>query len=254
APNLVRGRSHSDNIAAGELAERGLVDVLSSDYVPAAALHGAWALHVPHGMPLHQAMATVSAVPAERIGLDDRGELLPGRRADMIRVALHGEVPVVRSVWRAGGRVAGAPHRAGAGAARREPTSPPGSRTSAARWHWSASRAPRSTGSVTTPWSRTQMWRSKAGSPTRSRAPSRRTASSARKASSQGHADSTRRTCGCWIHLTARITSGAAFPASPSGSGPPAGAGRSRAPSMIHSPTSSFARRRARAPGATSVS
>jgi alpha-D-ribose 1-methylphosphonate 5-triphosphate diphosphatase len=106
APNLVRGRSHSDNISAAELAERGLVDILSSDYVPAAALHGAWALHVRHGMPLHQAMATVSAVPAERIGLDDRGELLPGRRADMIRVALHGEVPVVRSVWRAGERVA----------------------------------------------------------------------------------------------------------------------------------------------------
>jgi len=106
APNLVRGRSHSDNISAAELAGRGLVDILSSDYVPAAALHGAWALHVRHGMALHRAMATVSAVPAERIGLDDRGELLPGRRADMIRVALHGEVPVVRSVWRAGERVA----------------------------------------------------------------------------------------------------------------------------------------------------
>jgi len=57
-------------------------------------------------LPLHQAVAAVSAAPAERVGLDDRGELIPGRRADMIRVALHGEVPVVRSVWRAGDRVA----------------------------------------------------------------------------------------------------------------------------------------------------
>src|SRR5262249_60654544 len=81
APNLVRGRSHSDNISAGELAERGLVDILSSDYVPAAALHGAWALHVRHGMPLPRAMATVGAGPAEPSGPDDRGELLPGRRA-----------------------------------------------------------------------------------------------------------------------------------------------------------------------------
>jgi len=106
APNLVRGRSHSDNVSAGELAGRGLLDILSSDYVPAAALHGAWTLHVRHDMPLHQAVAAVSAVPAERVGLDDRGELIPGRRADMIRVAIHGEVPVVRSVWRAGERVA----------------------------------------------------------------------------------------------------------------------------------------------------
>ena len=34
APNLVRGRSHSGNISAAELAHDGLLDILSSDYVP----------------------------------------------------------------------------------------------------------------------------------------------------------------------------------------------------------------------------
>jgi alpha-D-ribose 1-methylphosphonate 5-triphosphate diphosphatase len=51
-------------------------------------------------------MATVTAVPAERVGLDDRGELEPGRRADLLRVRLLGDVPVVRAVWRSGERVA----------------------------------------------------------------------------------------------------------------------------------------------------
>ena len=106
APNLVRGTSHSGNVSAAELAARGLVDIRSSDYVPAAALHGAWLLHARHGAPLPAAIATVTAVPAERVGFEDRGEILPGRRADLVRAALLGEVPVVRTVWRDGMRVA----------------------------------------------------------------------------------------------------------------------------------------------------
>ncbi len=106
APNLVRGTSHSGNVSAAKLAAHGLVDILSSDYVPAAGIHGAWLLHARHGIPLHEAIAAVTAVPAERVGLDDRGELLPGRRADLVRAAPLGEVPVIRAVWRDGERVA----------------------------------------------------------------------------------------------------------------------------------------------------
>ena len=106
APNLIRGRSHSGNVSAAELAENDLLDILSSDYVPAAALHGAWLLHARHAVPLHEAVATVTAVPAERVGLDDRGAVVSGRRADLIRVSLVGHVPIVRAVWRRGERVA----------------------------------------------------------------------------------------------------------------------------------------------------
>ena len=44
APNVVRGGSHSGNVAAVELARRGLLDVLSSDYVPASLLMAAFRL------------------------------------------------------------------------------------------------------------------------------------------------------------------------------------------------------------------
>jgi alpha-D-ribose 1-methylphosphonate 5-triphosphate diphosphatase len=106
APNLVRGQSHSGNVPAALLAERGWLDVLSSDYVPASVLHGAFLLHLRHGMSLPRAIATVSATPARRVGLEDRGVLAVGRRADLVRVRVAGDVVVVRGVWVGGERVA----------------------------------------------------------------------------------------------------------------------------------------------------
>jgi alpha-D-ribose 1-methylphosphonate 5-triphosphate diphosphatase len=106
APNLVRGHSHSGNVPAAELAARGWLDVLSSDYVPASVLLGAFLLHLQHGMTLPRAMATVSATPARRVGLDDRGAIAPGLRADLVRVRIHGDVVAVRGVWCRGERVA----------------------------------------------------------------------------------------------------------------------------------------------------
>ncbi|WP_341704039.1 alpha-D-ribose 1-methylphosphonate 5-triphosphate diphosphatase [Ferrovibrio sp.] len=105
-PNVVRGGSHSGNISAKSLAEKGQLDIISSDYVPSSMLQSAFLLpgQVP-GVSLPQAVAMVSANPAEAVGLTDRGALEPGRRADMIRVSLIDSTPVVRSVWRAGQRV-----------------------------------------------------------------------------------------------------------------------------------------------------
>ena len=106
APNLVMGRSHSGNVSVGELAAERLLDVLSSDYVPASALHGAFLLHCRHGWSLPDAIACVTATPAERVGLDDRGEIAPGRIADLVRVRLVDDLPLVVAVWREGRRVA----------------------------------------------------------------------------------------------------------------------------------------------------
>jgi alpha-D-ribose 1-methylphosphonate 5-triphosphate diphosphatase len=106
APNLMCGRSHSGNVSATELARAGLLDVLSSGYVLASALCGAFALHVREGMALPRAVGAVTRVPATAVGLDDRGEIARGRRADLVRVRLAGEVPIVRGAWRAGERVA----------------------------------------------------------------------------------------------------------------------------------------------------
>ncbi|MGJ4947935.1 alpha-D-ribose 1-methylphosphonate 5-triphosphate diphosphatase [Bradyrhizobium sp. HKCCYLS20291] len=107
APNVVRGGSHSGNIAAVDLAREGLLDILSSDYVPSSLLMGA--LQLPQRVPaidLAAAVRTVTKAPAEAVGLRDRGEIAAGKRADLIRVHVAGDVAVVRSVWREGLRVA----------------------------------------------------------------------------------------------------------------------------------------------------
>jgi alpha-D-ribose 1-methylphosphonate 5-triphosphate diphosphatase len=106
APNLVLGGSHSGNVSAQHLAEEGLLDALSSDYVPVSLLHGAFRLHCMLDMPLPQAIAPISRNPAAMIGLDDRGVIAPGLRADLVRARLIGETPSVIAVWREGERVA----------------------------------------------------------------------------------------------------------------------------------------------------
>jgi alpha-D-ribose 1-methylphosphonate 5-triphosphate diphosphatase len=107
APNVVRGGSHSGNIAAVDLAREGLLDILSSDYIPSSLLMAA--LQLPQRVPaidLASAVRTVTKRPAEAVGLADRGEIRAGRRADLIRVHVAGDIPVVRCVWREGRRVA----------------------------------------------------------------------------------------------------------------------------------------------------
>jgi alpha-D-ribose 1-methylphosphonate 5-triphosphate diphosphatase len=106
-PNVVRGGSHSGNASATDMARADLLDALSSDYVPSSLLHGAFMLHDDHGLSLADAIATVTRNPARMVGLADRGEIAPGKRADLIRVRrLDDGTPVVRQTWRAGERVA----------------------------------------------------------------------------------------------------------------------------------------------------
>jgi alpha-D-ribose 1-methylphosphonate 5-triphosphate diphosphatase len=106
APNVVRGKSHSGNISATDLVTAGLLDILSSDYVPFALLQAAFVLPARvEGLDLPRALATVTSNPARAAGFDDRGVIAPGKRADLVRVAAHGPVPAVRGVWREGNRV-----------------------------------------------------------------------------------------------------------------------------------------------------
>ncbi|CAD7048587.1 alpha-D-ribose 1-methylphosphonate 5-triphosphate diphosphatase [Pseudorhizobium halotolerans] len=107
APNIVRGKSHSGNIAARELAERGVLDVLSSDYVPLSLLHAPFVLADDiDAISLPQAIAMVTSTPARTVGLEDRGRIAPGLRADLVRVKRDNGVPVARATWREGRRVA----------------------------------------------------------------------------------------------------------------------------------------------------
>ena len=106
APNVVRGGSHSGNVAAMDLADRGLLDILSSDYVPNSLVQSAFMVAdtVPD-ISLSQAIATVSRNPARAVGLTDRGEIACGQRADLIRVRHADHAPIVRNVWHRGERV-----------------------------------------------------------------------------------------------------------------------------------------------------
>lgn len=112
APNVVRGSSHSGNVSAVEMAREGLLDALSSDYIPASLMLAAFRLTTEAGFTLPAALATVSRNPARALGLEDRGEIAQGLRADLTQVRLSGEggsacgaQPVVRAVWREGTRV-----------------------------------------------------------------------------------------------------------------------------------------------------
>ena len=107
APNFVRGGSHSGNIATADLAAAGLLDVLSSDYVPASLLVAALRLPASSNcLDLAAAVRTVTTTPAEAVGLTDRGEIAVGKRADLLRDYTKAPIPEVRAVWRAGERVA----------------------------------------------------------------------------------------------------------------------------------------------------
>jgi alpha-D-ribose 1-methylphosphonate 5-triphosphate diphosphatase len=105
APNVVRGGSHSGNISARVQAAAGLLDILSSDYAPISLLHAAFLLHSAVDIPLPEAVGKVSRNPAQALGLDDRGEITAGKRADLVRVRSFDSLPLARQVWRAGERV-----------------------------------------------------------------------------------------------------------------------------------------------------
>jgi alpha-D-ribose 1-methylphosphonate 5-triphosphate diphosphatase len=107
APNLVLGGSHSGNVSAQELVDLGLVDIISSDYVPQSLIQAMFLIASQQAMPLHKVMKLFTINPARAIGLDaDRGSLEVGKRADFITLHDDGTVPRLTQVISQGHRVA----------------------------------------------------------------------------------------------------------------------------------------------------
>jgi alpha-D-ribose 1-methylphosphonate 5-triphosphate diphosphatase len=106
APNIVRGGSHSGNVAAADLVRAGAADAFASDYVPAAMIEAAWLAAEQTGITLPAAVAMITDRPAGMAQLADRGRLEPGLRADLVQLRPFEGHPVVRRVWREGRRVA----------------------------------------------------------------------------------------------------------------------------------------------------
>jgi alpha-D-ribose 1-methylphosphonate 5-triphosphate diphosphatase len=105
APNVVRGGSHNNALDAAAAVAGGLCTVLASDYYYPAPLLAAFRLTEMGVTDLAAAWALVSGNAAEAAGLPDRGEITPGRRADLILVDPHGPLPRVVSAFVGGRRV-----------------------------------------------------------------------------------------------------------------------------------------------------
>ena len=86
APNLVRGGSHLGNLSVADALRIEQGDVLCSDYHYPSLLQAPFAAAARGLAPLAVAWRAVSSSPAEAAGLQDRGVLEPGRRADVVVV------------------------------------------------------------------------------------------------------------------------------------------------------------------------
>lgn len=104
APNVVRGGSHSGGVSVSELAERGILDGLSSDYVPSSLLQAVLKLNTASGIALPEAMGMVTWKVSDILGLKDRGHLRPGLRGDLLRFSVVADTPVIKAVWSNGQR------------------------------------------------------------------------------------------------------------------------------------------------------
>jgi alpha-D-ribose 1-methylphosphonate 5-triphosphate diphosphatase len=106
APNIVRGGSHSGNVAVSDLMHEQAVDVLASDYVPPAMVEAAWLAAGQGHTTLPAAIAMITGTAALMAGFTDRGRLEAGLRADLVQIRPHEGHAVVRKVWRAAERIA----------------------------------------------------------------------------------------------------------------------------------------------------
>lgn len=99
APNLLRGGSQSGNMSALDAFLDGTCSSLCSDYVPWSMLPAAWRLQEVANWSLPDAIASVTSQPAAAAGLEDRGRIDAGLRADLVQVRPTAEYPHVITTW-----------------------------------------------------------------------------------------------------------------------------------------------------------
>ncbi len=102
APNAYRAASTSNNLSAMDAIRAGLVDILATDYYPAAMLHTAFKLADDGHMPLNESLKLVSTNPADAMHMYDRGRIAVGCRADLVLVHEKERFPRVRGTIRQG--------------------------------------------------------------------------------------------------------------------------------------------------------
>lgn len=109
SPNVVRGGSHmSKGISAADLVVAGYCTILASDYFYPALPAAAVKMWRQYGLQFGAAWDLVSANPAKAVGLNDRGTLSVGKRADIVLLNIGRsatETPRIVEVHVAGHRV-----------------------------------------------------------------------------------------------------------------------------------------------------
>ena len=101
APNVLLGGSHSGNLSAIEAITNNTVDILCSDYYPAALLHAIFILHEKHGQDLGKMFNLVSINPAKAVKMDHLiGSIKENKKADLLIIEkVEDDFPVITSVF-----------------------------------------------------------------------------------------------------------------------------------------------------------
>lgn len=103
APNAARGGSHIGSLGAGDMLEAGLCDALASDYFYPAMLSGVAKLDAERRADRRAIWSLVSDGPARSMGLQDRGRIEVGKRADLVLVDWPtNDAPAIQGTWVAG--------------------------------------------------------------------------------------------------------------------------------------------------------
>jgi len=100
APNILLGGSHSGNMSAAQAINEGVVDILCSDYYPAALLHAIFIMHEQYGQDLAKMFQLVTLNPAVAVKMDGEiGSIVPGKKADVLVInKIEGDFPVITCV------------------------------------------------------------------------------------------------------------------------------------------------------------
>lgn len=120
APNILRGQSQSGSMRAIDAVRAGVAGCLCSDYQPSTLIGAAFLVASQTDLTLPQAVALVTANPADACGLSDRGRIAVGLRADLVAVTLVGDLPMVTHAWSAGRLVFSSHYRHAAPPSERE--------------------------------------------------------------------------------------------------------------------------------------
>lgn len=101
APNVILGGSHSGNLSAAEGVRERSIDILCSDYYPAAMLHAVFQLVEQGYATMVDAIKMITLHPAKAVRIDkDYGSIREGKKADLLVLKKTDDgLPTVTVVW-----------------------------------------------------------------------------------------------------------------------------------------------------------